>query len=114
MLPTATPTKMTALAMTFLVVPPTLPVTSESARLKTALDAPVKSAISVQHLHVLQSSGETLTITYELGCLILAESHHGEADDSDDGHSCHKVCADVEVIRLGGYPDRDETGYQSK
>jgi len=56
MLPTATPTKMTALAITFLVVPPTFPVTSDNARLNTALEAPVKSA------YQLRKEGETYSI----------------------------------------------------
>ena len=79
MLPTATPTKMTALAITFLVVPPTFPVTSDNARLKTALEAPVKSEIS-------DSTINRRTVADQLGCLVIAPGHHCETDDCDDGH----------------------------
>jgi hypothetical protein len=45
MLPTATPTKIVAEAIIFFVLPPTFPLTRLRARLKTALDAPVKSDV---------------------------------------------------------------------
>lgn len=44
MFPTATPTKIVAEAIIFLVFPPTFPETSDKAKLNTALEEPVKSA----------------------------------------------------------------------
>jgi hypothetical protein len=48
MLPNPTPMKMEAEASIFLVLPPTFPVTKDSAKLKTALEAPVRSAETSQ------------------------------------------------------------------
>jgi hypothetical protein len=78
MLPTATPTKMTALAMTFLVVPPTFPVTSDNARLNTALEAPVKSAYQLR-------KWVKRTVSDQLGSLIVTPGHHCETDNGDNG-----------------------------
>lgn len=44
-MPTATPRKIAAEASAFLVVPPTLPETSDRPSTKTALDDPVKSVV---------------------------------------------------------------------
>jgi hypothetical protein len=79
MLPTATPTKMTALAITFLVVPPTFPVTSDKARLNTALEAPVKSAYQL---------GKRMrrTVADQLGSLVVTPGHHCETNDCNDSH----------------------------
>jgi hypothetical protein len=79
MLPTATPTKMTALAITFLVVPPTFPVTSDKARLKTAFEAPVKSAYQLR-------KRLRRTVADQVGSLVITPGHHCETDNGDDSH----------------------------
>jgi hypothetical protein len=89
---------MTALAITFLVVPPTFPVTSDKARLKTALEAPVKSAYQLE-------KGLRHAISNQLGSLVVTPGHHCEPDNGDNSHSGHEVCSDIEVICLCCYPD---------
>lgn len=108
MLPTAIPTKTMALARTFLVVPPTLPVTRDKARLKTALDAPVKSGGS--QLRVWKGRKICLTVPDQLASLIVAKRHHGEPDDRKYSDASHQIGSDIEVIGLCRYPDGDQAG----
>lgn len=91
-----------AVVKTFLVVPPTLPETSERASTKTALDDPVRSA---DQPSPYRCQPKRLTVSDQARSSAGGERHQSEAKYSEAGDAGHKVGSDV--VRVGEVRDVD-------